>query len=107
MPDETEAGELPVITLSPEYGYDLPLEGPFQQFDISASLLDALGDWQQYFEDNFDPHAGGWRTSESERRWTDEAVELEFGLRRAVWGRATVVVHLWPVDGTQRPDDSV
>lgn len=103
MANETEADELPVITLSPEYGYDLPLEGPFEQFDISASLLDALGNWQQYFEDNFDPYAAGWRTPEAERRWADEAVELEFGLRRAVWGKATVVVHLWPLNGMHDP----
>jgi hypothetical protein len=101
MAHETEANELPVITLSPEYGYDLPLEGPFEQFDIPASLLDALGNWQQYFEDNFDPYAAGWGTPEAERRWADEAVELEFGLRRAVRGRATVVVHLWPLNDAQ------
>ena len=103
MANENEADKFPVITLGPEYGYDLPLEGPFQQFGIPASLLDAMGNWQQEFEDNFDPFAAGWRTPEAERRWADEAVELEFGLRRALRDRATVVVHLWPLTDTQDP----
>jgi hypothetical protein len=98
MSTEPEADELPVITLSPEYGYDLPLEGPFEQFDLPGSLLDAMGEWQQYFEDNFDPYAGGWKTSEAKQHWADKATELEYGLQRAVLGRANVVAHLWPLD---------
>jgi len=91
-------GELPVITLTPEYGYALPLEGPFEQFDLPGSLLDAMGEWQQYFEDNYDPYAGGWKTHVSQEQWAEEATELEFRLRRAVWGKANVAVHLWPLD---------
>jgi hypothetical protein len=91
------ADDLPAILLSPEYAYDLPLSGPYRQLDISASLLDALGDWQQFFEDHFDPYAGGWKTEESRRTWAEDAVELEFRLRRAVWSRAIVEVDLWPL----------
>jgi hypothetical protein len=60
-------------------------------------LLDELGEWQQYFDDNFDPHHG-WKTEETKRIWAENAVELEARLRRAVWCKADVEVDLWPLD---------
>ncbi len=106
MVKQPDRAAVPVITLSPEYGYALPLEGPFESFDLPASLLDALGDWQQFFENNFVPNTGGWKTPEARRHWAEEAAELEFGLRRAVWERATVAVDLWPLDDSDSLDAS-
>jgi hypothetical protein len=88
---------LPVVTLTVEYRYTLPLEGPYMEFDLSAELLSDLGDWQGYFDSHFDPHTG-WDSDQAKDFWAGRADELAFRLRRALWKRARVEVDLWPLD---------
>ena len=96
--------ELPVVTLTVEYAYTFPLEGPYTEFDLPAGLLSDLGDWQGFFDLHFNPH-GGWDSDQARVSWAEQADDLAFRLRRALWEKARVEVDLWPLD-EQRSDSS-
>ena len=82
----------------PDYSADLPLWGSaLSQLDLPARLLDELGDWQQEFDDNFDPHTG-WSSEVTKSTWAQRAVTLEMDLRAEIDGRATLSVDLWPLE---------
>jgi len=92
---------LPVVTLTVEYGYTFPLEGPYRDFDLPTDLLSDLGDWQGFFDAYFDPHAG-WDSVQARTFWAGRAEDLEYRLRRALWRRARVEVDLWPlIEGSE------
>jgi hypothetical protein len=61
-------------------------------------LWGELGDWQQWFDDHFLPH-GGWTSKEARDQWAEKAEDLVWQLKRALWGRAELVVDLWPLTG--------
>lgn len=93
MPDE-----LPVLRFSPDYAAELPLWGvSLSQLDLPATLLDELGDWQQQFNANFDPHKG-WSSEAIKSEWAELAVSLEMDLRVEIDGKATLLVDLWPLE---------
>jgi hypothetical protein len=82
----------------PDYSADLPLWGSaLIQLDLPARLLDELGDWQQEFDDNFDPHTG-WSSEVTKSAWAQRAVSLEMDLRAEIDGKATLSVDLWPLE---------
>jgi hypothetical protein len=82
----------------PDYSADLPLwGGALSQLDLPARLLDELGDWQQEFDDNFDPHTG-WSSEVIKSTWAQRAVTLEMDLRAEIDGRANLSVDLWPLE---------
>lgn len=85
-----------MVTLTVEYRYTFPLEGPYRDFDLPADLLSDLGEWQGFFDTHFDPHAG-WDSVQAKASWAARADDLEFRLRRALWKRARVEVDLWPL----------
>ncbi len=95
--------ELPVVTLTVEYSYTFPLEGPYRGFDLPAALMSDLGDWQGFFDLHFDPHTG-WDSDQARVTWAGQADDLAFRLRRALWKKARVEVDLWPLD--ERSDSS-
>lgn len=93
MPDE-----LPVLRFSPDYAAELPLWGvPLAQLGLTARLLDRLGDWQQQFDNSFDPHKG-WESEGIKSAWSEQAVSLEMDLRVEIDGKAKLAVDLWPLD---------
>lgn len=48
-----------VVRLSPDCTADLPLWGQdWEALNLDASLLSALADWQQQFDDNCHPNTG-------------------------------------------------
>jgi hypothetical protein len=82
----------------PEYSAELPLWGvTWQSLDLPASLLDRLADWQQEFDDNFDPFSG-WKSEIVRAKWSAEAQELEVDLRRALPKEVELVIDLWPIE---------
>jgi hypothetical protein len=91
---------LPVVSLSVDYRIGMPLSGDFKSLDLPGSLLDSLCDWQQFFDDHFDPYNDGWDTAESKTHWTERAEDLVLWLRREVLGRAELEVNLWPIEET-------
>jgi hypothetical protein len=97
MSGVTVSDELLVVTLTVEYRYTFPLEGPYMGFDLPADLLSDLGDWQGFFDLHFDPHTG-WDSDQARASWAGEADDLAFRLRRALWKKARVEVDLWPLD---------
>jgi hypothetical protein len=66
--------ELPVVTLTVEYRYTFPLEGPYRNFDLPAELLSDLGEWQGFFDTHFDPHAG-WDSVQARASWAGRDLE--------------------------------
>jgi hypothetical protein len=66
--------------------------------DLSGKLWGELGDWQQYFDDHFLPHSG-WTSKEARDQWAEKAEDLVWQLKRALWGKAELVVNLWPLTG--------
>jgi hypothetical protein len=90
-----------VITLSPEYGAELPLWGePLGNIDwhftkFPPELLDRLAAWQEEFDENYD-YETGWRSDAAWDHWTAEAGELVAQLRAALGTRARLVVKLSP-----------
>jgi hypothetical protein len=82
----------------PDYSADLPLRGSvLSQLDLPARLLDELSDWQQDFDENFDPHTG-WTSEIIKSAWAKRAASLEMELRAEIKGKATLSVDLWPLE---------
>jgi hypothetical protein len=80
-----------------EYTADLPLWGAnLRELKLSGKLLDDLGDWQQQFDDNFDPFSG-WSSEEVKTAWAERAAVLEMDLRIEIKGKAMLEVDLWPL----------
>jgi hypothetical protein len=84
------------IKLMPEYSVEIPLWGPWQELDLSATLLSRLRRWQEFFDESF-RWDSGWASSTARDRWASEAEAVEEELRREVGDRADVVVNLWPI----------
>jgi hypothetical protein len=99
-----------VVILSPDYnaGMDagLPLwaEGSGQiswrSTKFSPELLERLANWQDDFDSNY-RWDKGWSSEPALTRWAQEATDLAADVRRELSARTRLVVHLWPLDGTQ------
>lgn len=98
LPKEGVAG----IKLMPEYCVDLPLWGPWEELELSESLLGWLRRWQQDFDSSFHWETG-WRSDVARARWSDQARRLEAGLRAEVGSRAEVSANLWPLEEGRHP----
>jgi hypothetical protein len=89
--------DLPTLRLMPDYAADLPLWGAhLKELNLSGRLLDELGDWQQQFDDNFDP-SSGWSSDEVKAEWAERAAVLEVDLRIEITVKARLEVELWPL----------
>lgn len=93
---------LPVVRLSPDYSAPSPLwnESPRAVMPADAmvppALLAELVAWQQDFDENFHWEKG-WRSVAARDRWASDAHRLEAQVRRALAGKAELIVDLWPL----------
>ena len=67
----------------------------WRSLKLPPPLLNRLADWQDYFDDNFDPFSG-WKTPESRSRWEQQSVGLIRDLKTALRG-VPLMVDLWPL----------
>jgi hypothetical protein len=84
------------IKLRPEYSVEIPLWGPWEDLDLSETLLTRLRNWQESFDESF-RWDSGWVSSAAQDRWAQEAAAIEGELRQEVGDRFEVVVDLWPI----------
>ena len=93
-----EARERTPLRLMPECAADLPLWGrSLEPLDLSPWLLDRLAQWQDDFDENFDPF-NGWKTPEAREKWRREADRLASELRAALPDEIQLEVDLWPLE---------
>jgi len=86
------------VKLMADYGCELPLWGAdWWELGLSGSLLDDLADWQQRFDEGFDPF-GGWRKGFDPETWTADAGVLARRLRDELDPAIQLEVDLWPTD---------
>ncbi len=98
-PLRRDAAGRAVISLIPEYGAGLPLwDQDWRALDLDPSLLSALADWQQQFQDHFHP-SKGWTNGAIRDAWAAAAEELVGRLQRALPPGVELVVDLWPLSG--------
>jgi hypothetical protein len=89
---------LPTLRLMPDYAADRPLWGAdLNELNLSGSVVDELGDWQQQFDDNFDP-LSGWSSDQVKAEWAERAAVIEMELRIEIKGKAWLEVDLWTLD---------
>jgi hypothetical protein len=86
------------ITLYPDYSARWPVWDGFGMVEpvalgVSRRLMDALSDWQEFFEEHFH-HERGWDDRASERQFSDRGHELVHRLR-AELPDADVALDLW------------
>lgn len=95
--DQKEYG-LPKVRLSPDYGAPSPLWPLSVGTDalVPEPLLARLVEWQEDFDSNY--RDSGWRSEEARDRWSAAGVVLEAELRKALDGKATLEVDLWPLE---------
>jgi hypothetical protein len=83
-----------------DYACELPLWGvDWWELTLSNSLLDDLADWQEAFDDGFDP-AKGWRGASAREAWAAQAAGLCDRLETELGGRFELEVDLWPLEST-------
>ncbi len=88
--------EVPLI-LMPEYAVELPLwNHDWEELGLSPGLLDALADWQEIFDSNFDSE-DGWRDLSVRETWARQADALADRLRRSLPAGLALKVCLWPL----------
>ena len=81
----------------PEYRVGLPLwDQDWRALHLHPSLLSALADWQQRFDDHFVPGEGWTETVVQDER-AEAAEMLTETLRRALPKDVELVVDLWPL----------
>lgn len=97
------ARQLPaVVRFTVDYGAELPLwAAGFGNVDwkftgLPNHLLDRLADWQDVFNENFDPKSG-WGNVELRDRWAREACRLIELVRSEFGERIELEVDLWPL----------
>jgi hypothetical protein len=93
-PAGTSAGQNWVLF----HGHGHPL---FPQSDdtdalVPEDLLAKLIRWQSEFSENYH-YETGWKSTEVRDRWAAEAIPLGAELRKALNGKADLVVDLWPL----------
>ncbi len=86
-----------VVRLSPDYAAELPLWGQhWEALNLDASLMTALADWQQQFDDYFHPNKG-WLDRRIQDEWATAADDLVRRMRRALPASVELEVDLWPI----------
>ncbi len=88
------------VKLMPDYCCGFPLwYRNWWTLGLSTDLLNALADWQDDFDGNFDPiDLGGWRNPGTRHAWTDQAEVLTGRLRKELQPEVELIVDLWPLE---------
>lgn len=89
----------------PDYAAELPLWGQhWEALNLDSSLLSALADWQQQFDNHFHPD-NGWMDSAISEAWATTAKDLIQRLRDALPRGVELTVDLWPLDDEVDEED--
>ena len=89
---------MPQLKLMPEYRADGPLWGmDLGLLDLPGSLMNRIGDWQQFFDDNCDFNRK-WTSDDAKVWWATESDEIVVELRMRLPRDVELIVDLWPLE---------